>query len=200
MTTRSFSVAFDYRCPFARNASEHVVAAMRAGAPYEVTFRAFSLPEVHVPEGGLSVFDDPSKRNELVAQAAALVVRERFPDRFLAVHTAFFVARHEHGRDLREEETARAALKEGGADADAVFAELDAGWPYDLLATEHRGLVASHAVFGVPTFIAGEQAAFVRLLSRPRSGEEARATIDRVLDLLTSHTELNEFKHTSIPR
>src|SRR5579875_1475300 len=141
---------------------------MRAGAPYEVTFRAFSLPEVHVPEGGLSVFDDPSKRNELVAQAAALVVRERFPDRFLAVHTAFFVARHEHGHDLR--------------------------------ATEHRGLVASHAVFGVPTFIAGEQAAFVRLLSRPRSGEEARATIDRVLDLLTSHTELNEFKHTSIPR
>jgi hypothetical protein len=55
-------------------------------------------------------------------------------------------------------------------------------------------------VWGVPTFIVGEQAAFVRLMDRPKDdGAYARRTIDRVVDLL-DWPNLNEFKHTSIPR
>jgi len=49
-------------------------------------------------------------------------------------------------------------------------------------------------VFGVPTFIVGERAVFVRLMDRKNP-----ADVDRVLDLL-DWTDLNEFKHTSVDR
>ncbi len=56
-------------------------------------------------------------------------------------------------------------------------------------------------VFGVPTFSAGDDAVFVRLMQRPHGDPDAsRATIERLLDLLTDWSELNEFKHTRIPR
>ena len=53
----------------------------------------------------------------------------------------------------------------------------------------------------MPTFIIGDQAVFVRLMDRP-GGDAAHAisSIDKVLDLLAGWPELNEFKHTSIPR
>ena len=54
-------------------------------------------------------------------------------------------------------------------------------------------------VFGVPTFIVGGDAVFVRLMARPEGDADlARTTIDRVLGLITDHPELNEFKHTRI--
>jgi hypothetical protein len=38
-------------------------------------------------------------------------------------------------------------------------------------------------------------------MTRPAGdGDLARTTIDRVLDLLNGHPDLNEFKHTRIPR
>jgi hypothetical protein len=41
----------------------------------------------------------------------------------------------------------------------------------------------------------------VRLLSRPRGDAElARTTIERVLDLAGGWSDLNELKHTSVPR
>ena len=46
----------------------------------------------------------------------------------------------------------------------------------------------------------GEHATFVRLMDRPEGdGAHATATVERVLDLL-AWPDLNEFKHTSIPR
>ena len=70
-----------------------------------------------------------------------------------------------------------------------------------MLREEHEAAVTRHSVFGVPTFIAGDEAVFVRLMTRPRGDNAlARATIDRVLDLLVGHTDLNEFKRTTIPR
>ena len=55
-------------------------------------------------------------------------------------------------------------------------------------------------MWGVPTFIVDDQAAFVRFMNRPDGdGEVARRTVERVVDLL-GWPELNEFKHTSIPR
>ena len=67
--------------------------------------------------------------------------------------------------------------------------------------TEHEQYVNSHDVFGVPTFIIGDDAVFARLMTRPEgNGALARETIDRVLALLVDHPELNEFKHTRIAR
>ena len=56
-------------------------------------------------------------------------------------------------------------------------------------------------MFGVPTFVAGDQAVFVRVMHRPGEDREgARRTIERVLDLLSGWVDLNEFKRTTIPR
>ena len=50
------------------------------------------------------------------------------------------------------------------------------------------------AMFGVPTFVFGEEAAFVRFMQRGRVDD-----LERMLDLL-EWDRLNEFKRTRIPR
>ena len=199
--TRSFAVTWDYRCPFARNAHEHLVTALEAGADWDVTFVPFSLSQVHVEEGQAPVWEDPDKRSGLLGFEAGIVVRDKFPDLFGAAHIALFRARHDEARDLRDKDVVRDVLEGAGVDADTVFSEIAAGWPLEDIRTTHERLVADHRVFGVPTFIANGQAVFVRFMNRPHGDVEvARRTVDRTLDLLTGFPELNEFKHTSVRR
>lgn len=197
---RAFSVTWDYRCPFARNAHDHVVTGLRAGAPWDVTFLGFSLGQVHVAEGEPDIWDHPADDTGLLALQAGVVVRDDQPDRFLDAHEALFALRHDHGGHLRDEGAVRATLDSVGVDTTAVFEAIATGAPLETIRKEHEGAAADHQVWGVPTFVVGESASFVRLMDRPQ-GDSALAirTIDRVLDLL-SWPELNEFKHTSIPR
>ncbi len=198
--TSAFSVTWDYRCPFARNAHEHVVAGLRSGAKWDVTFVPFSLNQVHVADDDVDVWDDPSKAEALLAMQVGIVVRDRFPDRFLDVHTALFKARHDEGRDIRQESVLREVVNEQGGDADAVFGEIADGWPLEQFRKEHEAAAGDHKVWGVPTFIQGDASVFVRLMTRPGDdGGASTKTIDRVVDLL-GFEELNEFKHTSIQR
>jgi hypothetical protein len=201
MSAPAFAVTFDYRCPFARNVHEHLVEAIRGGADWDVEFLAFSLSQSHVEEGEEAVWERPDKAPDLMAMEAGLVVRDRFPDRFLDVHLALFAARHDDGRDLRDEAVVRRVLDQAGVDADEVFAAIGEGWPRQEFRKEHEAAVAEHHVFGVPTFIAGDAAAFVRIMTRPEGdSQRARATIEHLVELLVIHPELNEFKHTSIAR
>ena len=172
--TLAFAVSWDYRCPFARNAHEHLVEALKGGADWDVTFVPFSLNQVHVGEGDPDVWDDPTKASALLAMEVGIVVRDRHPDRFLDVHHALFKARHEEGRDIREEEILREILTEQGVDADKVFAEIADGWPLEQFRKEHEAAAGDAAL--------------------------ATKTIERVVDLVGGFPELNEFKHTSIPR
>ena len=57
-----FIVTYDYLCPFARNANEAVLSALAGGKEWEVSFRPFSLNQVHVHEGDPSVWDRPGRR------------------------------------------------------------------------------------------------------------------------------------------
>ena len=200
MSSRSnFSVTWDYRCPFARIGHEHIIDGLEAGAPWDVTFVPFFLNQSHVAEGAPSAWEDPTQQPDLLALAAGVVVRDRYPDQFLAVHRSLFTARHDEGGDLRDRDVVREALTRAGADADAVLAEVDAGWPAKQIRTEHEDMVGRLDVFGVPTFIAGDSAVFVRLMARPNGdGALAVATIERVLGLITDHPEINEFKHTRL--
>jgi len=201
MPTRAFSVTWDYLCPFARNAHEHLVAALDAGAPWDVTFTPFSLMQAHVEEGGTPVWELEERARGVLALEAAVVVRERHPDRFRAAHRALFAARHDEGKEISDPAVVRAAIESAGVPADEVFAEIERGWPLDTVRSEHEKAVSEHEVFGVPTFVTGTGAAFVRLMTRPAGdGERARSTIERVLDLVVEHPELNELKHTKIPR
>src|SRR5690606_12629154 len=98
-----FEITWDYRCPFARNAHEHVVEGLRDGADWGVRFVPFSLGQVHVAEGEPDVWERPEADSGLLALQAGVVVRDRFPDRFPDVHLALFALRHDEGRHLRDE-------------------------------------------------------------------------------------------------
>jgi protein-disulfide isomerase-like protein with CxxC motif len=201
MTTTELAVTWDYRCPFARNFCEHVLAGLHAGAPWDVTFVPFSLEQVHVAEDEDDVWDDPGKAQALLAMQAGIAVRDSFPSHFLAVQGGLFAARHDHGLDLRETDVVRQVLAGTGVDADAVLAEVATGAPLETFRKEHEWAVAEHAVFGVPTVIAAGQATFVRVMHRPEGDAEvAVRTVERVLDLVTGWPDLNELKHTTIAR
>ena len=200
-SARTFAVTWDYRCPFARNVHEHVIIALRAGAPWEVRFVPFSLGQVHVAEGEPDIWDRPDDDSGLFAMQAGLVVRDRFADRFLDAHEALFALRHDRGGDLRDSAGVRRALHEAGVDADAVLAEIAGGDPLLAVRQEHEWAAKEHNAWGVPTFIQDDQAAFVRIMDRP-AGDVDRAVeaIEGVLTLLATQPQLNELKHTSIPR
>jgi protein-disulfide isomerase-like protein with CxxC motif len=201
MDLPAFRVTWDYRCPFARNAHEHLVEALEDGAPWQVTFVPFSLSQVHVEEGQPPVWDNSEAWPDLLALEAAVVVRNRYPEVFLDVHRALFAARHDEGSDLRDREVVSKALEAGGAKADEVLAEVDAGWPRVEVRKAHEEAAERFGVFGVPTFIVGEHAAFVRLMDRPLGDTtKARVRIEQVLELLVNHPEVNEFKHTRVSR
>ncbi|MDQ2728674.1 MAG: DsbA family protein [Actinomycetota bacterium] len=197
----SFAVTWDYRCPFARIAHDHLVTALTAGADWDVTFRAFSLDQGHVEEGQTPVWDDPGLYPGLLANEAGIVVRERQPEQFLTVHEALFSARHDRSLDTRKREVITEVLDGAGVDGGQVMAEIDDGWPLETFRKEHTTAVDELDVFGVPTFISGDRAAFVRLLERPHGDAEvARATVERIVALLTGWPQLNEYKHTRIDR
>jgi hypothetical protein len=198
---KPFAVTWDYRCPFARNAHEHIVAALADGADWDVTFLPFSLSQTHVPEGGTPVWDDPSKAPDLVALAAGVVVRDQYPDRFLRAHEALFTARFDEGLDVREPSVVAGVLDRAGVPGDKVLAEVESGAPVQEIRRAHEQAVAEWAVFGVPTFIVEGRAVFVRLMSRPQGDAGlARRTIEGVINLLTSMPDLNEFKYTTLAR
>lgn len=196
----SFAVTWDYRCPFARNAHDHLVTGLRGGADWDVTFVPFSLGQVHVAEGEPDIWDHWRDDTGLLALQAGTIVRDRHPDRFLGVHEALFALRHDHGGHLRDEAAIREVLAAQGVDPDSVFEEIDSNEAIINVQQEHERVAKDQHVWGVPTFIVGDRAAFVRLMDRPQ-GDIAHAirSIERAVDLL-SWTELNEFKHTSIPR
>jgi hypothetical protein len=200
LVPRSFAVTFDYRCPYARIAHEHVVTGLRAGARWDVTFLPFSLSQNHVEEGQPSVWEQPEQDSGIVAMQAGIAVRDTQPEHFNDAHEALFDHRHVTSGSLRSREELSPVLAGAGVEVDGVWAEVDTGRPLATIEKEHTAFVESHRVWGVPTFIVGERAVFVRLLEPSRGdGELAIRTIERVLDEI-DWPLLNEFKHTTIPR
>jgi hypothetical protein len=201
--THTFAITWDYRCPFARNAHEHLLTGLATGADWQVQYVPFSLGQAHVEEGQPSVWEKPGQDTGILALQAGVVVRDEYPDLFPATHRALFATRHDEGLHLEDRAVVERVLAEQSVPVDAVFDQIDSGAALEKVRTEHEAFVESHSVWGVPTFIVDGQAVFVRLMSRAPLGVDAAASvqaIERVLDLLTGWTELNEFKHTTIPR
>lgn len=194
--SRSFAVSYDYRCPFARNAHESVIAGLREGRDWDVTFSPFSLDQVHVEEGAPPVWErDPLEWGGGVnALLWSIAIRDNFTDKFLDWHAAAFAARHDEGRQIPKPAVLREIASAVGLDAAAVEAEVATGQPLKVLAETHTASVKQHAMFGVPTFVVDDRAVFVRFMDRKNP-----ADIDRALDLL-EWADLNEFKETKIAR
>ena len=189
-----FEVTFDYLCPFARNASEAVLAAVAEDVEIYPRFRPFSLTQIHVEEGEAAVWDEPAGKSGLLALQWGVAVRDGEPALFPAVHRALFAARHDQGLDIKDEQVVREAVRSAGADVEQVAELVASGTPLKTIAVEHTEAVERWSVFGVPTFIAGEEAVYVRFLERGRVDD-----LDRVLGMI-EWTRLNEFKRTRVLR
>lgn len=195
--TRRFTLTYDYLCPFARIANEAVLEGIADGRDWDVTFAPFSLAEVHIEEGEASVWDRPSEAEGtrgVLAHAWALAVKDVAPGHFRAFHLALFSARHDRGADINQEAVLRRVCDEVGADAGEIADRVATGQPLNELSASHTEAVKRWSVFGVPTFIYGDEAVFVRLMERHSVDD-----VDKVLDML-EWTRLNEFKRTTVPR
>jgi DSBA-like thioredoxin domain len=195
-----FSINFDYLCPFARIANEIVIRAGQGGAGHDVTFRAFSLSQVHAEDGEPEVWRTEPRPSGVTALEWGLAIRDEFPEVFPAAHLAIFSARHDQGKDINDLDVIRQAVASAGLDPEEVAKVVAGGQPAKTLAAEHTSSVEEHRAFGVPTFFLDDRAVFIRLMQRKTDPAEARATLDRLLEVLTGWPELNELKATRIPR
>jgi hypothetical protein len=159
------------------------------------------LDQVHVSDGDAAVWDEPDRYPGLLANEVGIVLRDRLPEQFLSGHVALFAARHDDARDTRRRDVLSDVLAQAEIDPGPVFEAIDDGWPLETFRKEHEAAVTEHQVFGVPTFVVDDRAAFVRVLTRPAGdGALATTTIERIVDLTSGWPDLNELKHTSIPR
>jgi predicted DsbA family dithiol-disulfide isomerase len=195
--TTTFTVTYDYLCPFARIANETLAEMLQGGEAYDVRFAPFSLHHNTLQRQGEQPWDRPEDEppgRGVTALLWSIAVRDAFPDHFLTFHTALFSARHDDGSDISDPSIVAGVARAVGIDADAVAEIVASGVPMKTLVDEHTALVDDFAVFGVPTFVSGEEAVFVRFMERHRP-EDLR----KVVDMLT-WTNVNEFKRTRVDR
>lgn len=193
------AVTYDYRCPFARIAHLHVLDGLEAGGGWDVRFVPFTQSQVHVAEGQAPVWERPHEDSGLLALQASVVVRDEHPDAFPAVHRGLFALRHEHGRRLEADAIGK-VLADSGVPADEVWDRVATGEPLATVRRDHEWAATEAGAWGVPTFVVGERAAFVRLMELPADGRAAREAVDRIIALVGGWPELNELKHTTRSR
>jgi 2-hydroxychromene-2-carboxylate isomerase len=195
-----FDLSFDYRCPFAKNIHLHVVTALRAGADFDVNFAPWSLSQGSRSDGAPDVWNDPAYDGDLLALAAGISVRDQQSEYFLDAHEALFRARHDRAIRLVTLDEISNVLAPLGVDMAKVAADVASRRPHEVIAASHKEFDRFEA-FGVPTFVVNGDATFVRYMSEP-SDEPAESVelITSLLTMMTSRADLNEFKHTQLPR
>jgi hypothetical protein len=196
----SFDLSFDYRCPFAKNIHLHVITALRAGADFDVTFAPWSLSQGSRAEGAPDVWNDPAYDADLLSLAAAVSVRDQQSEYFLDAHEAMFRARHDRAIRLVTLDEISNVLAPLGVDMARVAADVASRRPHDVIAASHKEFDRFEA-FGVPTFVLNDDATFVRYMSEP--GDDPAQSVELItalLAMMTNRADLNEFKHTQLPR
>ena len=194
-----FDVSFDYRCPFAKNLHLHVIEALRAGADFEVNFVPWSLSQGSRGDGP-DVWNDPAYDGDLLSLAAAVSVRDQQSEYFLDAHEALFRARHERAIRLVTLDEISNVLAPLGVDMAQVAVDVASRRPHEVIAASHKEFDRFEA-FGVPTFVVNDEATFVRYMREP--GDDPAQSVELItalLALMTNRGDLNEFKHTQLPR
>ena len=196
----TFQLSYDYRCPFAKNIHLHAVTALRAGADFDVTFVPWTMSQGYKAVDAPDVWDDPGRDEELLALAVSTSIRDSQPEFFLDAHEALFRARRERGIRLVTAKEIRDVLSSTGVDLAQIFDDVESRRPHKVIGESFREFDRYEA-FGVPTFVVGNDATFVRYMNAPN--EDARASItliESLVDLMSNQSALNEFKHTKVPR
>lgn len=195
----SFKLSYDYRCPFAKNLHLHAITALRAGGDFDVTFVPWTMSQGNKAPGALDVWDDPSRDEEHLALAVSTSIRDLQPDYFLDAHEALFRARHERAIRLVSMKEIEGVLRPTGVDLDLIVSDVASRRPHEVIGECFREFERYEA-FGVPTFVVGDDATFVRYMTTPNDVPQDSVTvIDSLLQLMTAQSALNEFKHTKVP-
>ena len=197
--TRAIAVTFDYRCPFAYNGHAAVVAAVRERRRPRRPLR----PRSRSTRSTSTRASRPVWEREpgdwgtgVLALLYGIAVRDALPRPVprRAPRTVRGAPRARR-RSSATRTCCATRWRPRGLDPDAVAEEAWSGRPLKATARpEHTERSTGYAVFGVPTFIEGDEAVFVRFMERGAS-----TTSSGSLDLL-QWTRLNEFKRTRIPR
>lgn len=196
----SFEVSYDYRCPFAKNIHLHVLKALQGGADFRVEFVPWTMSQGYKGDGALDVWDDPEHDADLLALAVSVSVRDLQPDYFLKSHEALFRARHEHAIRLVTLEQIDAVLAPLHVDTQLIRDDLVTRRPHRVIGESFKKYERFEA-FGVPTFVVNDDAAFVRYMDPPTDDVKASIeVIDSLVAMIRYKPELNEFKHTRLPR
>lgn len=194
----SFGLSYDYRCPFAKNIHLHVAKALAAGADFVVDFIPWTMSQGYRGPDAPDVWDDPGHDSDLLALAVSISVRDEQPEHFLTAHEALFRARHERAIRLVTREEIDGVLAPLGVDVDKVGADVASRRPHRVIGESFREMERYDA-FGVPTFVVGPDATFVRYMNPPTDDAQASIKIiDSLVTLMAEQPELNEFKHTRV--
>jgi 2-hydroxychromene-2-carboxylate isomerase len=195
----TFALTYDYRCPYARIANDHVLTALAGGGDLDVTFVPFSLTQAHLEMGETTVWEAPAQDSGIEALQASVAIRDHQPEFFIDAHRALYEFRHAEAGNLRDRDALTRVLNDVGVDTEAMWHLVDQGTALAVIESEHTRYANSHEVWGVPTFISGDAAVFVRLLA-PALGDAELAvrTVNRILEQM-QWSLLNEFKHTTVP-
>lgn len=194
----TFQLSYDYRCPFAKNIHLHVVTALRAGADFDITFVPWTMSQGYRASGAPDVWDDPARDAEHLALAVSTSVRDLQPEHFLDVHEALFRARHERAIRLVSDDEIKEALRGIDVDLALIFDDVASRRPHKVIGESFREFERYEA-FGVPTFVVGEDATFVRYMNTPSDAPASIALIESLVTLMANDSALNEFKHTKVP-
>lgn len=195
----NFDLSYDYRCPFAKNIHLHVLAALEAGADFDVRFVPWTLSQGHRDEGAPDVWADPARDADLLSMAVGVSIHDQQPGVFRAAHGALFRARHERGIRLVDFDEIARALDGIDVDLDRVRADVESRRPHEVIANSYREFERYEA-FGVPTFVVNGDATFVRYMTGPTDNpHDSIKIIESLVSLMSSEPDLNEFKHTRLP-
>ena len=194
----AFELSYDYRCPFAKNIHLHVLSALAAGADFDVDFVPWTMSQGYKAEDAPDVWEDPDHDPDLLALAVSVSVRDQQTEKFLAAHEALFRARHEQAIRLVTMGEIERVLAPIGVDVEMVERDLLTRRPHRVIGEMFKKYERVEA-FGVPTFVIGDDATFVRYMNPPTEDPKASiALIESLVTLMAAQPELNELKHTRL--
>ena len=193
-----FELYFDYLCPFVYRASLLLTNVAAERNP-QVRWRFFSLAQVNSTDPGWTAWDAPAAervRGRLAFKAAEAARRQ---GRFDAYHIALLRARHHDRLDVDDANVAEKVAEDAGLDLDRFRRDLADPTILRTLADDHRHAVATHGVFGTPTFVFPNGASAYIRLSEASTGTEALHVYDSLLAVAAGEPRILEIKRPIKP-
>ena len=193
-----FELYYDYLCPFVYRASL-LLANVAAERPIDIRWRYFSLAQVNSKEEGWTAWAAPAAervRGRLAFKAAEAARRQ---DRFDPFHANLLAARHQDRLDIEDAKVVDQIADESGLELERFRRDLADPTILEALARDHKYAVATHGVFGTPTFVFPNGAsAYIRLAEAP-SGADALQLFDSLLAIAADEPRVLEIKRPTRP-